>query len=169
VGTSGWVFGTYNYNAAAPGARPWDRMVPIGLMWGNDPTLTPQRFRNGQRPAQSKTIQANVMANQTTDWRGLGWGERLNGPIDNPASSCLSCHMTAQWPNTSPMFSSALPWRTVTDPDAELDPDVVTAKMRWFKNIKRKPFDTGNLSLDYSLQLRDGLEEWCDATNCNQR
>jgi hypothetical protein len=40
AGTTGWVFGTFNYNAAATGARPWDQMVPIGLMWGNDPLLT---------------------------------------------------------------------------------------------------------------------------------
>jgi hypothetical protein len=39
--TSGWVYGTFNYNAAAAGATPWQPMVPIGLMWGNDPTLTP--------------------------------------------------------------------------------------------------------------------------------
>jgi hypothetical protein len=44
-----------------------------------------------------------------------------------------------------------------------------SAKMRWFKNIKRQPFDGGNVSLDYSLQLRDGIKEWCDAENCDQR
>ena len=26
----------------------------------------------------------------------LGWLGRVNGPVDNPASSCLSCHGTAQ-------------------------------------------------------------------------
>ncbi len=42
-GTTGWVFGTFNYNSAASGARPWDKMVPVGLMWGNDPLLTPAK------------------------------------------------------------------------------------------------------------------------------
>jgi hypothetical protein len=32
--------------------------------------------------------------------------------------------------------------------------------MRWFKNIKRKPFDVCQISLDYSLQLRDGIESF---------
>jgi hypothetical protein len=66
------------------------------------------------------------MANQATDWHGLGWGERLNGPIDNPASACLSCHMTAQWPKSSPMFMSTLPWSAVSNPDTELSPEAVT-------------------------------------------
>jgi hypothetical protein len=39
--TTGWVFGTFNYNGNATGTRPWDKMVPVGLMWGNDATLTP--------------------------------------------------------------------------------------------------------------------------------
>jgi hypothetical protein len=167
--TSGWVFGTFNYNASAPGARPWDRMVPIGLMWGNNPLLTPGAWRTGVRPSQTKVIQANVMANQATDWKGVGWLERLNGPIDNPASSCLSCHSTAQNPASSPMFVNTLGWAEVSDLSAALDPDAVTQKMRYFRNIKRKPFDPTGLSLDYSLQLQDGLDAWCQATSCNSR
>ena len=167
--TSGWVFGTFNYNSAAPGARPWDRMIPVGLMWGSDPTLTPMTYRTGQRPLQSKTIQANVVANQATDWHGLGWLERLNGPIDNPASACLSCHMTAQNPTASPMLMSTLPWSDVKDPSVPLPADAVTQKMRWFQNNRRRPFDSTSLSLDYSLQLQDGLDEWCQATHCNSR
>lgn len=167
--TSGWVYGTFNYNAAAPGARPWDRMVPIGLMWGNDPALTPTKYRTGSRPQQSKTFPANVMANKTTDWHGLGWGERLNGPIDNPTSACLSCHMTAQWPNTSLMFSNAVPWSDVNDPNEPISAAAITAKMRYFRNIRRTPFDVGSVSLDYSLQLQDGIEAWCTAVDCNSR
>jgi hypothetical protein len=41
--------------------------------------------------------------------------------------------------------------------------------MRWFRNIKRQPFDATSLSLDYSLQLQDGIEAWCAAENCNNR
>src|SRR6185503_10413622 len=28
--------------------------------------------------------------------RSLGWAGRMNGPIDHPMSSCMSCHQTAQ-------------------------------------------------------------------------
>lgn len=167
--TSGWVFGTFNYNSAAPGPRPWDRMIPVGLMWGNDPSLTPARYRAGNRPVQSKTIAANVMANHATDWHGLGWGERANGPIDNPASACLSCHVTAQWPKSSQMVNTSLPWSTVNNPSAPLPADAVAQKMRWFLNIGRRPFDAGSLSLDYSLQLQDGIEAWCAAVGCDHR
>jgi hypothetical protein len=161
AGTTGWVFGTFNYNSAAPGTRPWDKMVPIGLMYGNDPTLKPQNYRNGARPKQSVIISANVMANAATDWKGLGWLERLNGPIDNPASACISCHMTAEWPRPSstPMFLSTLRPADVNSTEP-LDPEAVTQKMKWFRNIKGKPFDTGSLSLDYSLQLFDGIAAW---------
>ncbi len=168
--TTGWVFGTFNYNGNAPGARPWDRMVPVGLMWGNDPTLTPAQYRANKRPAQSLIIAPNVMANPATDWKGVGWLGRLNGPIDNPTSACLSCHMTAEWPRptTTPMFISTLSFADVTSNDP-LDPDVVAKKMRWFRNIKRQPFDAGNVSLDYSLQLHDGIDNFCAAEGCNDR
>jgi hypothetical protein len=168
--TSGWVFGTFNYNGNAPGARPWDRMVPVGLMWGNDPTLTPAQYRANKRPAQSLIIAPNVMANPATDWKGVGWLERLNGPIDNPTSACLSCHMTAEWPRPSstPMFVSTLSASEVNSTDP-LDPAVVAKKMRWFRNIQRQPFDTGNTSLDYSLQLHDGIANFCDSEGCNDR
>jgi hypothetical protein len=162
AGTTGWVYGTFNYSKDAPGATPWQKMIPVGLTYGNDPSLTPERYRAGKRPVQSVTIPANVMTNTATDWKGLGWLERLNGPIDNPTSSCLSCHMTAEWTRPSPMFVSTLGPAQVNGPDP-LDPDVVANKMRWFKNIKRKPFDAGQVSLDYSLQLYDGIKNWFDA------
>jgi hypothetical protein len=145
-------------------------LVPVGLMWGNDPTLNPGQYRANKRPQQSKVLFPNVMANQATAWKGVGWLERLNGPIDNPQSACLSCHMTAAWRRTSSMVNNALTFAQVTS-NATLDPDVVAQKMRWFKNIKRQPFDAGQASLDYSLQLHDGIENFCDAnaSACNSR
>lgn len=38
--TTGWVFGTFVYDGNAAGATPWDRLEPVGLMWGNDPAVT---------------------------------------------------------------------------------------------------------------------------------
>jgi hypothetical protein len=80
AGTTGWVFGTFNYNSAAPGSTAWQRMIPIGLMWGNDPLLTPAQFRANKRPQQSKVLFANVMANLDTAWRG----SRLVGAAQRP-------------------------------------------------------------------------------------
>jgi hypothetical protein len=37
---TGWVFSTLVYDKDAPGANFWDKMVPLGAMWGNDPQAT---------------------------------------------------------------------------------------------------------------------------------
>ena len=31
--TGGWVYGTFVYDGFAAGRTPWDRIVPVGLMW----------------------------------------------------------------------------------------------------------------------------------------
>jgi hypothetical protein len=142
--TTGWVFGTFAYDGNAAGATPWDRMVPIGLMWGNDPTLTPARYAAGRRPVESVILNRTVGATQH-----LGWLERLNGPVDNPRSACLSCHATAQ--RASDEASAVVPLASMSDAE----------KMRWFRNIRAgDPFDAGHESLDYSLQLAVGINSF---------
>src|SRR5262249_17303258 len=51
--TTGWVFGTFMYQNDAPGSTPFERLVPVGLMWGNDPGLTQVEYDAGQRPTQT--------------------------------------------------------------------------------------------------------------------
>ena len=46
-GTTGWVFATYSYDSSRGGAGWWERMVPVGVMWGNDPTLNQAAFDAG--------------------------------------------------------------------------------------------------------------------------
>jgi hypothetical protein len=36
---TGWVFSTLVYDKNAQGTDFWDKMVPLGAMWGNDPRL----------------------------------------------------------------------------------------------------------------------------------
>lgn len=135
--TTGWIFGTFVYDGNRSGATVWQRMVPVGLMWGNDPALTDARVRAGDKPLESWINPNNQVS------RHLGRGGRLNGPVDNPRSACLSCHATAQTPELSSMLPSA------ADP------------MRWFRNIKAaQPFDAGARSLDYSLQLAMGIQNF---------
>jgi len=137
--TTGWVFGTFVYNGDRPGATGWERLAPVGLMWGNDPDLTPATYDGGARP-QEGWINDNVGAPQH-----LGSLGRLNGPVDSPESSCLSCHATAQVPSISPMV-----------PPFNLDHD---AKMRWFQNVKAgEPFDAAAVSADYALQVSMGIQ-----------
>jgi hypothetical protein len=143
--TTGWVFGTFVYDSSAAGATPWDKLVPVGLMWGNDPTLI------GTTTALRETrINASLQIPQH-----LGFEKRLNGPIDNPRSSCTSCHSTAQiQADLSRTARAAIPPANAT---------LQTLRL-YFRNIKSgQPFDAGALPLDYSLQLQNGIANWAQA------
>jgi hypothetical protein len=108
-------------------------------MWGNDPELTPQAHQQGARIKESWINPDLRTPNH------LGWLGRLNGPVDNPASACTSCHGTAQVPVRSPM----IPRQT--------DPDI----MRWFRNIRAgDSFDQRAISTDYSLQISMGIQNF---------
>ena len=139
---NGWVFGTFIYNADAPGTDPLDRMVPVGLMIGNDPQAIPT---NG--PLTESFI------NPAAHTPHLGYKDRLNGPVDNPASSCMSCHSTSQMPFP---FSLNLPTRSGVPP---AKPTLADLEL-YFRNVPAgTPFDVGKgyVSLDYSLQLQVGI------------
>jgi hypothetical protein len=89
AGVTGWYFATYAYDRSINSTSPWRKMVPVGLMWGNDPaggTLT-QTWINPAAPAYALAH--------------LGVGGRLNGPVDNRASACMACHNTAQVPSVA--------------------------------------------------------------------
>ncbi|HEX7175026.1 MAG TPA: hypothetical protein VF240_07070 [Pyrinomonadaceae bacterium] len=141
--TTGWVFGTFTYDAQEPGSTPWQRLVPIGLMWGNDPT----RLFNGQPLTQTK-INPDLRMQQHLGY-GVGGHKRLNGPVDNPVSSCLSCHSTAavSLNPPRPTISGVTP------------PNPTNQQIRtYFRNISSgTPFSPGYTSLDYSLQLQVGI------------
>jgi hypothetical protein len=140
---TGWIFGTYVYNGDAPGNTPWERMVPVGLMWGNDPTVTATDVTNGTKQIHETWLNPNARS----VIQHYGWADRLNGPVDNKSSSCLSCHSTAQKPAIP--LSNALPSGTESE------------RLKWFRNIKSgQPFETGAHSLDYSLQLSLGIQNF---------
>lgn len=136
---TGWFFGTYVYGGGpAPGTTSgsgWTNVSPVGLMWGNDPGYS------GTGPLKESWI------NPAVKMPHLGYQGRLNGPVDNPISSCLSCHSTAQDPlSTAPMFP----------PDG-------APVARWFRNIPSgQPFSAPANSLDYSLQVAYGIQNFKD-------
>ncbi len=102
---TGWVFGTFAFNKDAPGAG-WEKMAPVGVMWGNDPGASPPP---GDCKTASSQIKESVISDKAPAYaKGhLGCQGRLNGPVDNPLSSCMSCHSTAQTPQSAPMLSPA--------------------------------------------------------------
>ncbi|CBN55387.1 conserved hypothetical protein [Kamptonema sp. PCC 6506] len=150
--SGGWIFGTFQYDSSIQADSPWKRVRPLTLMWGNDPNLTQSMYEAGQTPKESWVdSEAPVVKYRSNPPVGinapktLGWAGRGNGPVDNPLSSCLSCHSTAQWPKRSDMTP----------------PEKLTqlAKLFWFRNLGvNEPFDSGTKSLDFSLQLAVGIQ-----------
>lgn len=134
---TGWVFGTFVYGGG-PGGKPgagWTNVAPVGVMWGNDPGYS------GTGGLKETWI------NPAVKMPHLGYQGRLNGPVDNPVSSCLSCHATGEDPAGNNMI-----------PPSGQDPS------RWFQNLPSgTPFDTGAISTDYSLQVQVGLTNFANA------
>lgn len=128
--TGGWMFGTFVYGGGEtmrPG-QGWGNVHAVGSMWGNDPGYS------GSGPLSETWINPTV---KLPHW---GWQGRLNGPVDNKISSCLSCHSTAQHPQAP----------AVPTPGANPQP--------WFRNLKAgEAFAPGGISLDYSLALALGI------------
>ena len=78
---TGWVFVTYVYDKDAAGDTTWDRLVPLGAMWGNDPAFAsnPNGTDPSGGPLQETWINPAAPAYAKSS---LGWGGRLSGPID---------------------------------------------------------------------------------------
>jgi hypothetical protein len=155
----GWIFGNYQYNGKMKHSNLWHNLVPLGIQWGNDPdisedTSNPMPVATLRNPEIKETI-INDNANELPPTH-LGWNGRLCGPVDNPMSSCMSCHSTAQYPvrsPQSPLFQLAAP-----------APSSATW-MRWFRNVPcGVPFDEDpqdpTHSTDYSLQLADSVQNF---------
>ncbi|KAK0616884.1 hypothetical protein B0T14DRAFT_483348 [Immersiella caudata] len=146
---NGWVFGTFMYNGNLNNPDAWDNIIPVGLQWGNDPTLTPEAVKAGRKPEQSwinpdadqlLTDLGGTRADKTKRW---GVGGRLNGPVDNFKSACASCHSVAE--------------RNLKE-NIQMLPKQGPTFMRWFRNLgPGESFNGGDKwSADYSLQLMTG-------------
>lgn len=144
AGPTGWYFATYAYDRSNAHPSPWRRMVPVGLMWGNDSNGPPlmQSWINPDAPDYAR--------------QHLGVDGRLNGPVDNPASACMSCHSTAQAPSLAQMLPQGAC-------------DQTPFRENWYRNLSgtqafgrftptgqtciTTPPSTATVAADYSLQL----------------
>lgn len=121
---TGWVFIAFAYDSRSKAATVWDRALPVGAMWGNDPQLS--HFPDGLGP--NGVLQETWVSKDLPDFvtYGLGWGGRLAGPLDVgirhnvvtvsgrrpaigspfPASSCVSCHSSSQYPFVANLYPS---------------------------------------------------------------
>lgn len=164
---TGWVFATYVYDESLPAATPqqrWYNLTPVGLAWGNDPDVT----SDGDPDLDESWINPAVPA----PFGGqVGLHGRLNGPVDNPQSACMSCHSTAQVREGQTIVGAYTAARMVPDSSCS-----ATEREYWFRNIAgSEPFGqmTGPpgycepenppvasppmRALDYSLQVQRGL------------
>jgi len=151
---TGWVFSSFLYDGRKPGDDPWAKLVPLGLMWGNDPYLSDSEAAAGAKPIES-TVLTDIGLGTA-----LGRGGRMNGLADERSSACSSCHMAAQWPTAAHMIA----------------PSAWSEAKCWFRNLDARypfglepnaatkcadlPTTSAMLSLDFSLQLAIGLRNW---------
>ncbi|MBI4924118.1 MAG: hypothetical protein HY834_20475 [Devosia nanyangense] len=171
---TGWLFGTFIYSSDTATTFSWSDVHPFTLQWGNDkdvwPTglhIPPDAFpaTAAALPALSESwydpfyrdrLWAWRVSKGVTPWTGL-FG-RSNGPIDNPVSSCLSCHNTAadfghgsdELPFTRPAPAWVAEVLAGTAPRPEL-------KSYFETRGADVPILQGTLALDYSLQAMKGI------------
>lgn len=118
---TGWVYGTFAYDAAATGPDAWHKMQPVGLMFGDDPKYT-AADQAANKPLKETIVSPSAPAYALAH---LGAQGRMNGPVDNPVSSCISCHSTAEYPIEN--IANILPFGSCNT-DAK--------RLLWFRDLK---------------------------------
>ena len=167
AGKSGWVFGTFMYDASKKGESVWEKMAPIGLIWGDDPSITKDLNNEGafvNNELKETYLNAALIEDKNRIYtnqayiRYHGLGGRLNGPVDNPVSSCISCHGQAGVndkgvPMSTGDFSSNRQNFPLTSFNLYFTTPNGGSYERLFNNEK---FTT----TDYSLQLSTGIKNY---------
>lgn len=174
-----WVYGTFIYDGSLAGKTFWDRLVPLGVEWGSDPDTWP-----ATQPNQSKPVLQSVLNTNVRTYQHEGCNGRLAGPVDNPKSSCVSCHaagyavapvgtvMVQGLPGTGnipPIFGfdglCPLPDTTqLTDAQLQNNKD-------YFSNYAfptAYPGYPSLISMDSSLQLQEAMSQYAVYVTNNQ-
>ena len=79
---TGWVFGTFQYNANANASGPkWNHVTPVALTWGNDPGILPEDVEKDRVKIVESWINPDAQSS-VTEWTGRKvWGGR-GEPMD---------------------------------------------------------------------------------------
>lgn len=162
-GGTGWVFGSFAYNGQVNNPNKFLNLVPIGVMWGNDPddtTNTTNPFPPTKTIVNPKLRESVIFPSSQLPPQHLGWNGRLNGPADLNTVSCLSCHIAAQYPAVSNLVPDG------ATPDGGPKPPAQGGKpewMRWFRNLPAATsFDERAYSTDFSFQVAISLQNFFD-------
>lgn len=172
---TGWVFATLVYDKDAPGATPWDRLVPLGAMWGNDPDVANIDPVTNVGPNPNQKLRQTVVNPAAPAYAKitLGYGGRLSGPNDSAysiappesttstgatyanfrMSSCMSCHGTA----AAPPAASMVPQVPQGTQGVWIDPN----SPEWLAYFKSRPGNQpqapGTIALDYDMVMAQAL------------
>lgn len=175
---TGWVFATLVYDKDAKGDNAWDKMIPLGAMWGNDPDINSAQNPLAQLEENYINPNAPVWATET-----LGYGGRLSGPFDIAvkydvsvdgkivkslrSSSCLSCHGTSSYiPNNSHMNTFFYPAKEYNKHPWEMYTPGSNEWNKWFQNRWGDVPQSNNknaIALDYSTFLEAALMNYAAA------
>ena len=126
---------------------------------GSMPTTDPRGTRSA--------ISAVIFPSPQLPPQHLGWNGRLNGPADLNTTSCLSCHIAAQYPAvTSLVPVGAVPDGGPTPPAQGGSPQW----MLWFRNLPAgTSFDERTYSTDFSFQVAISLQNFFDVKTQQQQ
>ena len=152
-------------------ARWRDRLIPIGVQWGNDP----QTYDGSSTDVLHQHWLNNDVSRMFAPLRSmsghpphLGRDGRMNGPVDNHRSSCLACHGRAvDFGRHEEDALRLVPFIPFDYPPGSKHDDAQLVELqRFFRNLNsNEPFLPGTQSLDYSLQAAVGLHhyrKWVD-------
>jgi hypothetical protein len=167
---SGWVFGTFCYNGQLNNPNKFMNLVPVGLMWGNDPDNRVNKtnpFPPTKTMVNSDLKETRIFENKMLPPQHLGWNGRLNGPADLNTVSCLSCHNTAQYPQaTSLIPDGAAPDGGPTPPKQGGSDEW----MKWFQNVEcATSMEPKTYSTDFSFQVAIALQNFFNVKNIQQQ
>lgn len=156
---NGWFFGTFMYDATQPANTVWDRLVPVGLIWGSDPDLTATSYLDKAAvPRESWVNPAIASRFFSLPRQHMGLFGRANGPVDNPKSACITCHQRAlDWGRAVLSGSPEDKEAAALLPDVPADPFDEKAGRLYFRNIGSNSPVAGTQSLDYTLQVSKGI------------
>ena len=176
---TGWIFGNFCYNGELnKGKTMRDRvmnLVPVGIQFGNDPGYTTNWIN--PYPVVKTMINDTLketFINPSPDLppQHLGWGGRLDGPVDLNTASCMSCHATAEFPQVAKLvpdqafIGDTLPngsFSYLTETNAP-------AWKKYYMNLRcGEAYDSGKAtSTDFSLQASLALTYYWQWKNVNE-
>ena len=167
---TGWVFGTFCYNGQLNKENKFMNLVPVGLMWGNDPENkinTTNPFPPVKTVVNKELKETVIFESEDLPPQHLGWNGRLNGPADLNTVSCMSCHNAAQYPQVTALVPpSSVPDGGPTPP-AQGGSD---EWMEWFQNLEcGTSMNDQVYSTDFSFQVAIALQNFFTVKNISQQ